>query len=54
MIKNSLVTHQGNKEIISKALKRISLGGGSIVAEGNIKKIMSVKHSHTGMVLKAT
>jgi len=25
MIKNSLVTHQGNKEIISEELKRISL-----------------------------
>jgi excinuclease ABC subunit A len=57
---NSVLVIEHNLDVIKCADWIIDLGpeggdgGGSIVAEGNIKKIMSVKHSHTGIVLKAT
>jgi excinuclease ABC subunit A len=57
---NSVLVIEHNLDVIKCADWIIDLGpeggdgGGNIVAEGNIKKIMSVKHSHTGMVLKAT
>ena len=57
---NSVLVIEHNLDVIKCADWIIDLGpeggdgGGNIVAEGNIKKIMSVKNSHTGIVLKAT
>lgn len=57
---NSVLVIEHNLDVIKCADWIIDLGpeggdgGGNIVAEGNIKKIMSAKHSHTGIVLKVT
>ena len=57
---NSVLVIEHNLDVIKCADWIIDLGpeggdgGGNIVAEGNIKKIMSVRNSHTGIVLKAT
>ena len=57
---NSVLVIEHNLDVIKCSDWIIDLGpeggdgGGNIVAEGNLKKIMSNKKSYTGKVLKAT